>query len=476
MTKYVIKASINGMTADSRLVEKDSLFIAYPGHQSDGREYIADAINNGAGAIIWDNRGFTWNPSWTVRNIPIPELKLQAGYIASQFYNSPSEKMWCVGVTGTNGKTTVTHWLAQAYAILQKKSAVIGTLGNGVLKALQEAKNTTPGPVELQKMLAEFLADGVEAVAMEVSSHGLDQGRVNGVSFDVAVFTNISRDHLDYHQTMEAYQEAKRQLFQWKTLSSCVINQDDAFGRELAQSLTTSGKRVLTYGIEGGDVRVTDLSVRDDGFDVSVVTPAGKGVFTLNALGQFNVSNALAVLATMLESKVPLAQALAVIGNLKSVNGRMQMFGGGDQPLVVVDYAHTPDALEKVLKTLKAQTKSRLVCVFGCGGDRDQGKRPLMGKLASDFSDFVVVTNDNPRNEAPEKIIEAIVDAIETSFVIEQDRAQAIQTAIQSAGVGDVVLVAGKGHEEYQDAAGKKTFFSDAQCVQQILNHLKAVA
>ncbi len=473
MTKYVIKASINDITTDSRKVEKDSLFIAYQGQAGDGRKYIEDAIQKGAAAVIWDNQGFLWNPNWNIRNVAIPDLRLQAGYIASQFFNNPSEKMWCIGVTGTNGKTTVTHWLTQAFTHVEKKSAVVGTLGNGPLHALQETQNTTPGPVELQKLMADFVKQGIEVSAMEVSSHGLDQGRVNGMRFDVAVFTNISRDHLDYHQTMEAYQEAKRKLFEWKSLSACVINQDDAFGQQLSEQLAREGKRVLTYGIQRGDVRATDIHVHDTYIETKVITPYGKSAMKIHAVGEFNVYNALAVLATLLVSKVTLEQAVVAIEKLVSVQGRMQMFGGASLPLVVVDYAHTPDALEKVLVTLKAQTKSRLICVFGCGGDRDAGKRSLMGEAASRHADIVVVTNDNPRSEVPEKIIEAILAGVTGSYVVEADRAKAISTAVRSASAGDVVLVAGKGHENYQEIAGQKHYFSDAECVEQALARMQ---
>lgn len=473
MTKYVIKATINDITTDSRKVEKDSLFIAYAGQTGDGRKYIEDAINKGAAAVIWDSQGFLWNPNWNIRNVAIPDLRLQAGHIASQFFNNPSEKLWCIGVTGTNGKTTVTHWLTQAFAHVEKKSAVVGTLGNGPLNQLEETQNTTPGPVELQKLLAGFVEQGIEVTAMEVSSHGLDQGRVNGVSFDVAVFTNISRDHLDYHQTMEAYQEAKRKLFEWKSLSACVINQDDDFGQLLAEQTVREGKRVLTYGIQRGDVRATEISVHDTNVETKVITPYGKGMMKIHAVGEFNIYNALAVLATMLVSKVSLAQALIAIEKLVPVQGRMQMFGGGSLPLVVVDYAHTPDALEKVLMTLKVQTKSRLICVFGCGGDRDAGKRSLMGEVASRHADILVVTNDNPRGEIPEKIIEAILTGVKGSCVVETDREKAIHTAIDPAGAGDVVLVAGKGHENYQEIAGQKHYFSDAACVEQALERMQ---
>lgn len=470
MSKYIIPAPVHGITADSRQVEKHGLFLAYPGQHGDGREYIPDAINKGANTVIWDSLGFDWNPEWTVHNIAIPDLKFQVGHIASQFYKDPSEQLWCVGVTGTNGKTTVTHWLAQAYRFLQIKSAVIGTLGNGTLDDLQPTQNTTPGPVETQKILANLLQEDVQMVAMEVSSHGLDQGRVNGVSFDVAVFTNMTRDHLDYHLTMEAYQAAKQKLFDWQTLKAAVINADDAFGVLLIDRLRQEGKQVLSYGLQEADVSATAVTMHATGFEIQVRTPQGNGVVQLHALGQFNVYNVLAVLACLLVNDVALPAALQAVSGLVPVAGRMQMFGGGDLPLVVVDYAHTPDALEKALDTLRVQARGKLTCVFGCGGDRDTGKRSEMGRIAGALADSVIVTNDNPRSENPYAIIAGISEGLSREFTMETDRAKAIALAVSRANKGDVVLVAGKGHEDYQEIQGIRYPFSDAEWV---LNALK---
>ncbi|BEV07072.1 MULTISPECIES: UDP-N-acetylmuramoyl-L-alanyl-D-glutamate--2,6-diaminopimelate ligase [unclassified Methylophilus] len=470
MSKYIIPAPVHGITADSRKVEKHGLFLAYPGQHSDGRDYIADAIAKGVNTVIWDSEGFDWNPDWQVHNIAIPELKYQVGHIASQFYKNPSEQLWCVGVTGTNGKTTVTHWLAQAYRFLQRQSAVIGTLGNGVLEDLQPTQNTTPGPVELQNMLANFVLDQVQMVAMEVSSHGLDQGRVNGVAFDVAVFTNLTRDHLDYHLTMEAYQAAKRKLFDWQTLSAAVINLDDAFGASLIAELRKQGKTVLSYGLQPeADICATAVTMHATGFEIKVRTPHGIGEVQLHALGQFNVYNALAVLGSLLANQVALPAALQAVSGLVPVAGRMQMFGGGDLPLVVVDYAHTPDALEKALHTLRMQTRGKLTCVFGCGGDRDSGKRSEMGRIADELADLVLMTNDNPRSENPYAIIAAIAEGMRREAAVETDRAKAIALAVSQAGKGDVVLVAGKGHEDYQEIQGIRYPFSDAEWVQSAL-------
>jgi UDP-N-acetylmuramyl-tripeptide synthetase len=387
---------------------------------------------------------------------------LQAGRIASQFYKNPSSKMWMIGVTGTNGKTSITQWLSQCFNQLARKTAVIGTLGNGLPGQLSASSNTTPDAVLLQGMLADYVAQNVENVAMEVSSHGLHQGRTSGTHFDVAVLSNLTCDHLDYHGTFEEYAAAKRRLFDASDLKFAVLNADDAFGQAIAAQM-------MTYGIERGDIRATELHFENTHFSFLANTPFGNAFIKANLIGRFNVYNVLAVLATLLVSKVSLDDAVTAISHIESAAGRMQIMGGGMLPLIVVDYAHTPDALEKVLATLKAQAASKLICVFGCGGNRDTGKRALMGKVASEIADAVVVTSDNPRNEAPEAIIHAIVGGMQGNFTIEEDRAKAISIAILAAKPSDIVLIAGKGHEDYQEIAGVKHPFSDVEQAQNVL-------
>jgi UDP-N-acetylmuramoyl-L-alanyl-D-glutamate--2,6-diaminopimelate ligase len=477
MTAYRIKTAFKNIVTDSRKVQPGDLFLAYPGDASDGRDYIADAIENGASAIIWDSEKFEWNADWPVENQPIKHLRLQAGIISSQFYKNPSEKLWMIGVTGTNGKTSITHWLSQCFNYLQRKAAVIGTLGNGLPNALSETNNTTPDAVLLQSMLADYVLEKVEVVAMEVSSHGLHQGRVRGINFDVAVLSNLTRDHLDYHQTFEAYAAAKRSLFEHSGLKCAVLNIDDDFGKEIAQDLKAAGKPVLTYGIEDGDVRATELHFEHTHFAFYANTPQGNAPVKANLIGRFNVYNVLAVLATLLASKVGLEDAIEAISHIESAKGRMQILGGDGLPLVVVDYAHTPDALEKVLETLKAQANSKLICVFGCGGNRDTGKRELMGKIASDYASAVVVTSDNPRDEAPDSIIQDILKGMHGNFAIEEDRAKAISIGILTAKPSDIVLIAGKGHENYQEIKGKKHYFSDIEQANDVLKmYAKAAA
>jgi UDP-N-acetylmuramoyl-L-alanyl-D-glutamate--2,6-diaminopimelate ligase len=459
---YAQGVRADSMTADSRKVQAGSLFLAYPGEKNDGRAFIAQALAKGAAAVVWESEAFQWDSSWQVPNLPVRHLREQCGLVADSFYGHPSEKLWVIGVTGTNGKTSCSHWLAQVMSVIGRKTALVGTLGNGFPGALSDAINTTPDPILLHAMLADYLKQGAEAVAMEVSSHGLEQGRVSGVHFDVAVLTNLSRDHLDYHGDMAAYAAAKKKLFDWQGLACSVLNVDDEFGQQLAGELMATNKTVLTYGFaEHAMVRGSALVFTSQGLSMQVSTPSGDANISAALVGRFNASNLLAVLATLLASKVRLEAAVTAIAHIKSVAGRMQQLGGGTQPLVVIDYAHTPDALDKVLHALREQTGGKLICVFGCGGNRDAGKRPLMGAVASRLADKLIVTSDNPRDEAPATIIKAIETGITGEHEVIPDRAMAIASAIRQADVGDIVLVAGKGHEHYQEIGGVKTPFSD---------------
>ena len=478
-----LKAQVNigHMTADSRQVQAGSLFVAYKGDATDGRAYIPQAITSGASAVMWEQEGFAWNADWKVPNQPLAGLKQAVGMLASEFYGKPSEQLWMVGVTGTNGKTTCSHWLAQAFTALGRQSAVVGTLGNGLLSSLSKTSNTTPDAIVLHGLLADYLAQKTKVVAMEVSSHGLDQGRVNGVAFDIAVFTNLTRDHLDYHGDMQAYGEAKKKLFALDGLKTAVLNRDDAFGAKLAAELTAQGKSVMTYGLNkdfagANDIAVKSMQLTDKGMRLDVTTPKGDATISANVIGQFNAYNLLAVLASLLSSEVALADAVQALSNIKPVAGRMQQCGGGVHPLIVVDYAHTPDALEQVLKSLRAQltANAELICVFGCGGDRDEGKRPLMGKVASGLASRLIVTSDNPRSESPASIIQAVIAGAGSQATSVENRADAIKQAIKTAKKGDVVLIAGKGHEDYQEIAGVKYPFSDMQVAQEALQEMAA--
>ncbi len=468
-TMQLSALEITHMTSDSREVTQNSVFVAYIGERNDGRNYIAQAIANGAKAVIYEAENFTWNPAWQVLHHAVPQLRKQVSEIASEFYGHPSNKLWVIGVTGTNGKTSCTQWIANAMNALGKKTAVIGTLGNGFVGQLSATNNTTPDPILLQQMLAEYLAQGAEVVAMEVSSHGLAQGRVSAVAFDIAVFTNLTHDHLDYHGNMEHYAAAKRILFDMPCLKHAILNIDDAYGAQWAHELIAQGKAVTTYGFAKATINATKLVLNQSGLEMQVQTSQASSVLKAALYGKFNASNLLAVLASLLVSGITFEQAIKVMQELKPVAGRMQSFGGEKTPIVIVDYAHTPDALEKVLATLREQTPGQLICVFGCGGNRDVAKRAPMGKIASEIADVVIVTTDNPRDEAPEEIAAQILQGIARDCLLELDRTKAILTAISKASPDDIVLVAGKGHEDYQEIRGVKTPFSDVQVVTQAL-------
>lgn len=479
---------IENLVADSRRVKPGDTFLAYAGDQFDARAYIPQAISAGANAVLWEQQDFSWNADWQVPDLPVTDLKSQSGFIANHVYGCPSEKMCVTGITGTNGKTSCSHWYAQAMSILGKKTAVMGTLGNGFPGVLKPAVNTTPDAVSLQQDLAGFLQADAENVVMEVSSHGAVQGRINGATFSIAVLTNLSRDHLDYHGTMEAYAAAKSRLFFWPGLKYAVLNMDDIFGLELSRQLTTQPVHLIGYGFRKPELDVqTDqfsmllgenLVANMDGLSFDVDFSGKIEHLTFDIVGQFNASNLLAVLAAMLASGVDFSDAVHALKQVTTIPGRMEKFGGQHQPTVIVDYAHTPDALEKVLQTIKSMLNStssktaKLFCVFGCGGGRDQGKRKLMGQVASRLADEIVITNDNPRHETPSAIIEDIVTGVSGDFNIEENRASAIYQAIFSAKPGDVVLVAGKGHEAYQQIGDATAPFDDRQVIQKILNEL----
>ena len=457
------------LTADSRVVKIGSVFVAYPGTAQDGRAFIAEAIARGASAVLWERAGFRWDERWEVPNLGIENLRARVSGIAGSVYGNPSDTLWMAGVTGTNGKTSVAQWIAAAMDGLGRRSAVLGTLGNGLVGERAEAKNTTPDPIVLQRLLADYLRRGARAVAMEVSSHGLEQGRAAGIRYDVAVFTNLTRDHLDYHGSMEAYAEAKYSLFAARGLTHAVVNVDDEWGARFAERLQGGALQLLTYGADDArDARLkaSRIGLSEAGVRFHLASEWGSAEVRAPVLGLFNVSNLLAVIGTLLAAGIPFDDVVAAVGRLQPVPGRLERIGGGDAPLVVVDYAHTPDALEKALCALRPTVAAghRLVCMFGCGGDRDAGKRPLMGEVAASFADEVIVTSDNPRGEDPHAIIEQILAGIpQRRAEAIEDRQVAIFSAVNHASAGDVVLLAGKGHETYQEIAGVRHPFSDRE-------------
>lgn len=464
-----------GISADSRKLAGGEVFAAWPGFATDGRKFISSAVANGAGAVVWEcGDGFVAEP------LPVPALGVEglrqvAGHLAHEIYRRPSESLWVVGVTGTNGKTTVTQWIARALADLDVSCGVIGTLGNGFPGQLSDPVNTTPDALELHRLLADFRVQGAAAAVMEVSSIGLDQGRVNGVAFDVAVFTNLSRDHLDYHGDMTRYGAAKAALFEQPGLGHAVINVDDPFGLALAHKLIGTGLDVIACScepggmgeIEGARMLVAhELRMAPAGLKFSLGWQGERVDVQAKLVAGFNVSNLLSVIGALLARDVALADAVRVIARLTPPAGRMQLIGGIGEPLVIVDYAHSPDALAKVLEAARptaATRGGRLICVFGCGGDRDPGKRPLMGEIADRLADRVIVTSDNPRSEDPLAIIQDIVRSMAATTEAIADRAVAIRTAILEAGADDVVVLAGKGHEPYQEVQGRRQPFSDGE-------------
>ena len=465
---------VTGLAVDSRKVKPGDLFLAYPGEHADGRRFIDQAIGAGAAAVLWDSRSFLWNSAWKLPNLGVPKLRAHLGEIASDFYGHPSRHLWIAGVTGTNGKTSCAHWIAQSLSRLGRKTAVIGTIGSGFPGALEPALNTTPDAVALHARLADFRMHRAEACAMEVSSHGIEQGRVGGVEFDVALFTNLSRDHLDYHKTMEDYAAAKAKLFHWPQLKHAIVNLDDRFGQQLAGSIDRSRVNVLGYGLGRGEIAGHRLDLSTRGLKLEITTPWGAAELESPMIGGFNASNLLGVLGVLITSDVPLQDAVQALSRVEPVPGRLQMVREPGAPLVVVDYAHTPDALEKVLETLRfaLSNEGKLHCVFGCGGDRDPGKRPLMGEVATRLADRVVITSDNPRSENPRAIIDEILAGAHPKYAIEEDRAAAILQAISSAAPQDVVLLAGKGHETYQEIGGRRLPFDDAEVAREILQRL----
>lgn len=450
-----------GLTADSRRIVRGDVFLALPGQVHDGRSHIPAAIQAGASAVVWSPDGFVWPADWSLANFPLPEGRHAAADLAAAWWGDPSAALWMIGITGTNGKTSCSHWLANGLDGLGRKTATIGTLGNGFAGALAGSSHTTPDAVSLQGLLAGYRDQGAAGVAMEVSSHALDQGRVAGVAFDVAVLTNLSRDHLDYHGDMAAYAHAKARLFDWPGLKAAVLNQDDEFGQRLLQDLRGGSARTLSYGLDAGDIHCTRLNLTAAGLNMRVATPWGTGDLAAAPIGRFNAANLLACLGALLASDVALDAALEALSRVRPVDGRMQRLGGAGLPDVIVDFAHTPDALEKTLATLRDLTTGRLICVFGCGGGRDKGKRLLMGGIAASRADRAIVTSDNPRNEDPSAIVADILEGMPPGQHVQLDRAEAIRQAIADARPGDVVLIAGKGHEDYQEIQGVRRPFSD---------------
>lgn len=472
--------AISDLTQDGRAARPGSAFLAVRGSQEHGLAYASQAVANGACAVLWEPAPVAVVPDLPSDIViaPVAHLREHASAIAGRFFGAPSASLSIAGVTGTNGKTTCAYLLAQALERVGRAAAYMGTIGTGRPRELAASSLTTGDAITVQRTLARLRAGGAANVAMEVSSHALDQSRVAAVRFRTAVFTNLTRDHLDYHGTMDSYGAAKARLFTREDLESRVINVDDAFGRQLAIDPRGRGRLVVTCRGHQSRVRAThgfvramhvELSTR--GIELEFDSSWGTGALTCSLVGDFNVDNLLAVVAVLLDWDVPLDQVLAAIAQVHAAPGRMETFGGASGPLAIVDYAHTPDALQKALSAARAHCRGRLGVVFGCGGDRDPGKRPVMGAIAAEIADDIIITDDNPRTESPEAIAAGIGAGIPAGkpFRIELDRARAIRDAIAEAGKDDVVVVAGKGHEDYQIYGQERRPFSDQKVVRAAL-------
>ncbi|HDR1284961.1 UDP-N-acetylmuramoyl-L-alanyl-D-glutamate--2,6-diaminopimelate ligase [Pasteurella multocida] len=473
---------LTDMILDSRAVKQGCLFVALQGHQVDGRQYIPQAIAKGASAVLAETEDVQQHLSTKIeQGVPIIsfyQLGSHLSTLAGLFYDNPSHKLTLVGVTGTNGKTTISQLLAQWTTLLGHRSAVMGTIGNGLLGQVKEATNTTGSAVEVQASLADFVTQGADFAAIEVSSHGLVQHRVEALAFDVAIFTNLSRDHLDYHQSMENYALAKKRLFTELHSQYQIINADDSVGQTWLQEQPNAVAVSCQADFQPHQahwLKATAIQFSQKGARIQFESSWGKGELHSALIGQFNVSNLLLVFATLLSLGYNIETLMKTVPQLTGVCGRMERLSASNQPTAIVDYAHTPDALEKALQAARLHCQGKLWCVFGCGGDRDRGKRPLMAKIAEQFADHVIVTDDNPRTESAAQIVQDILAGFEHPQHVEvcHARDQAIIQALQKADSDDVVLIAGKGHEDYQIIGTQKQHFSDQETVQQYfkVNH-----
>jgi len=466
---------ITGLCSDSRAIQSGDLFVALKGARYDARKDASAALAKGAVAVLVD-AGDSDSFADALREIPgvieINDLCAALSEIAGRFYQHPSRKLDLVGITGTNGKTTISYFLAQLLGQLGKPAAVMGTLGVGPLQAICSTGMTTPDAISTQKHLAALLKDGVEVVCMEVSSHALSLGRVAALEFDYAIYSNMSQDHLDFHETMAAYAEAKKRLFTDFSVKHAVINADDSVGREL---LELASEGAVSYGIEKGDLRASDIHLSAQGMNFALSLKDVSNRLQSNLIGEFNVYNLLAVAACATAMSFELPQIAAALAACKAVPGRMERVEiHAQQPVVVVDFAHTPDALEKALGACRRHCAGQLAVVFGCGGDRDRGKRPEMGEIAESGADRVFITDDNPRSESPAEIVVDIVQGMQQPPWVVHDRAQAILAAVRAADLSDWVLIAGKGHEPEQIYADQVIKVSDVDLARQALQQVAA--
>lgn len=467
------EAEVLHLQEDSRRVSEGSLFFAYPGLKQDGRHYLSQAQAQGAVASLYEAEQLPENFALPRQglHLAVPQLSQKLGEIAARFYDYPSKALSMTGITGTNGKTSIAYQLAQSYEYLGLPAAYIGTLGQGPIAEIKAGDNTTPHAFNLQHFLNDYQRRGVKKIAMEVSSHALVQGRVEGIDFQQAIFTNLSHDHLDYHQNMANYAAAKAKLFEKQSLKFAIINQDDLYAKQMYTVLPSSCQ-LISYGLKEGAMvfgKVLELQLAQS--EILVQSPWGEHTLSIPAPGLFNIYNALALFSSLAAEGYPIPKLLALLKQLKAAPGRMERVAS--EPFVFVDYAHTPDALKNVLSILQTVKKGKIILVFGCGGDRDRLKRPEMGKIASLYADLIILTNDNPRTESPESIVEDIAAGMKQRSKKEVyhilDREKAITKALSLAETNDLILIAGKGHETYQEIQGERSFFSDQALVKSLV-------
>lgn len=470
---------VEGLTYDSRKVKQNYAFVCIEGYKTDGHLYLKDAIDNGAAVIVAQKPVSV--PS-EITLVIVEDTREALALMGAAFYDYPSDKLNIIGVTGTNGKTTTTHLIEAILVKAGEKVGLIGTIKNKIMDKEFPVTNTTPESLDLQLLLAEMHGAGVSYLVMEVSSHALELRRVAGCEYDQAIFTNITQDHLDFHETMKNYLAAKKKLFtsidaepRKSRDKYSIINLDDLKGHEIASS---AGGSVITYGLQKeADIHAKDIKLRPEGVSFRVITPVGAMDLELNLTGMFNVYNALAAIASGIAEGISLKTIKAALEEIQGVPGRFEKVDMGQPFSVLVDYAHTPDSLENVLKAARGFAEGRLITVFGCGGDRDRSKRPVMGEVSATLSDFSIITSDNPRGENPEAIIQDIIEGVtpvigEDRYSVIPDRKEAIKVAINMAGAGDVVIIAGKGHETYQIVGDQVLHFDDREVAAEMLSGL----
>lgn len=457
----------DNLSLNSKQISKNTVFIAYPGNKHDGREFIQEAIENGAAGIIFESKNFKKNLNLSIPNISISDLKNKLAAISSQFYEYPSKKISIIGITGTNGKTTSAYWLSQCLNHLKIKTAFIGTLGYGDLKKLKKSQNTTPSAIDLQRSIKEIYKKKYKYVAMEVSSHGIKEQRINNIEFKQRLFTNLSRDHLDYHKTMSEYAEVKKKFMLSEKNGNIIVNIDDKVGQSIFNNSVLPDNKKVSFSIYKKS-KIQATNIRQDHNNLSFdLNYYGKSFpVRLKLIGIFNIYNVLGVIGCLSTMGFEVNQIINSLKKIKQVPGRTEFIKKSkDLPSVMIDYAHTADALENILKSIKNNSFKKIILVFGCGGDRDKGKRKEMAKIAEEYADHSLITSDNSRNENPKDIIEDISKHFDQEPIKIIDRKEAICEAIKMADKEDLVVIAGKGHEEYQEIGNKKIYFSDKKVV-----------